>query len=131
MLHDAVAYFNKTPGLIRTAEMGRDLAQVLGTKAAVLMKNHGVTCCGPTAAVCTLVAIFLERACTAQLLAASSGLPWSGPLMEDLADGENARVTLAPPIVEDLWQYFQRQLDRHEVGHFGAEHRQMSFTNIS
>jgi len=114
ILHGDVAYYRHARGLIRTQDQGRELARTLGSKAAVLMKNHGVTTCGPTIAAATLAAIFVERACDAHLLAAASQLPWSGPAEEDLVEGGAARLALNANIVGDLWSYFARQLDRHE-----------------
>jgi ribulose-5-phosphate 4-epimerase/fuculose-1-phosphate aldolase len=114
MLHDKVSYFRKTRGLIVTAEMGAELAQTMGDSAAILIKNHGITTCGPTIAAATLMAIFLEKACSAQLVAQSTGLPWSGPSDEELALGGAARLELNPNVVADFWSYLHRQLDRHE-----------------
>ena len=115
ILHDKTAEYRKAQGLIVTPDQGRDLADTLGDNAVVLMKNHGVTTCGPTIASATLAAIFIERACNAQLMADASGLSWSGPAQEDLVDGGAARLELRPPIVADFWSYFVRQLDRHEA----------------
>lgn len=114
ILHDKVAYFRQARGLIRTPDQGRELAGTLGDNAAILMKNHGVTTCGPTIASAALAAIFLEKACDAELLAKASGLPWSGPDRADLVSGGAARLELNPPAVADFWSYFERQLDRHE-----------------
>lgn len=114
MLHDNVAYFKKTQGLIVTTAMGEDLARTLGSKAAVLIKNHGITTCGPTISAAVLAAIFLEKACGAELAAQATGLVWSGPSTEELAPGGAARLELNPNAINDFWAYFQRQLDRHE-----------------
>ncbi|MDF2118671.1 class II aldolase/adducin family protein [Roseiarcaceae bacterium H3SJ34-1] len=115
LLHDKVAYYRKAQGLITTPEQGRDLADVLGHNSVVLMKNHGVTTCGATIASAALSAIFIERACTAQLLATASQLPWSGPASEDLVVGGPARLELPPHAEADFWAYFGRQLDRSEI----------------
>ena len=116
MLYDKVAYHRRTRGLIRTADQGREMAELLGAKNVVLMKNHGMTSCGPSVEIATLFAIFLERASAAHLLAAASQLPWSGPELEELTEGGAARLELPPPAIADFWNYFDRQLSRHEIG---------------
>ena len=120
-LEGRVAYYREMPGLIATPELGRALASALGAHAVVLMKNHGVTTCAPSIAGAALAGVFVERACQVQLLLESSGLAWSGPEERDLAPGGRARLELTPPLVEDLWGWFERELARAEAGaHPGA-----------
>lgn len=114
MLADKVAYYRVTQGLIRTSEQGRELAGVLGDKSAVLMKNHGMTTCGATIADAALSAIFLEKACNAEIVAAATGLSWSGPDAKDLLPGGAARLEVNPRLSSDFWSYFGRRLDAYE-----------------
>ncbi|MGD9922558.1 MAG: class II aldolase/adducin family protein [Pseudorhodoplanes sp.] len=114
MMADKVAYYNITKGLIRTVEQGRELAGVLGEKSAVLMKNHGMTTCGATIADATLSAIFLEKACNAEIIAAATGFSWSGPDAKDLLLGGAARLDVNPRLSADFWSYFCRRLDVYE-----------------
>jgi ribulose-5-phosphate 4-epimerase/fuculose-1-phosphate aldolase len=109
-----VAHFREMPGLITTPELGSALAQTLGDRALVLMRNHGVTACAPSIAGAALCGVFVEQACRAQLLLAASGLPWSAPPAEDLAPGGRARLELSPALVDDLWGWFERELARAE-----------------
>lgn len=113
-LQSRVAYYRKMPGLIVTPELGRELAETLDAKCVVLMKNHGVTTAAPNLAGAALSSIFIERACRVQLLLAASGLPWSAPPEGDLGRGGPARLDLSPALVDDFWEYFNRQLDREE-----------------
>ncbi|MBX9842540.1 MAG: class II aldolase/adducin family protein [Xanthobacteraceae bacterium] len=121
MLADRVAYYRKAQGLIRTIEQGRDLATVLGVKSTVLMKNHGVTTCGQTIAAAALAAIFVEKACNAQLTAAASQFGWSGPDEIDLQPGGAARLDLNQQLIADFWSYFMRRLDAYETEHPAAK----------
>lgn len=116
MLSDRVAYYRKAQGLIRTIEQGRHLAGILGGNSTVLMKNHGVTTCGQTIAAAALAAIFIEKACSAQLTAAASGFEWSGPNQTDLQPGGAARLDLNQQLIADFWSYFMRRLDAYEAG---------------
>lgn len=116
-----VAYYRKAKGLIRTVEQGRDLASVLGGNSTVLMKNHGVTTCGQSIAAAALAAIFVERACNAQLIVAASGFAWSGPDQMDLQPGGAARLDLNQQHVADFWSYFMRRLDANEAAGAAAK----------
>ena len=114
MLHGRMSYFRKMRGLIRTPEQGRELASVLGSASVVLMKNHGMTACGPSIELTALWAIFLERASYAQLTAAATPYQWSGPDPDDLLEGGPAHMALPEAIIRDFWSYFCRRLERAE-----------------
>lgn len=113
-LQGGLAYYRRMPGLIVTPELGRELAATLAEKWLVLMKNHGVTTAAPTVAGAALASIFVERACRVQLLLTSSGLAWSAPPENELAESGSARLPLSPRLIDDFWGYFNRQLDRVE-----------------
>ncbi|OIQ91205.1 decarboxylase NovR [mine drainage metagenome] len=70
---DGLPYFNDTINLIRTPAMGAAVAQALGARKAVLLRNHGVALVGATVEESTILAIMLDNACRIQLLAESAG----------------------------------------------------------
>jgi len=109
-----VAYYRRMPGLIATPELGRELAGCLGACWVVLMKNHGLTSCGPTVAAAALASLFAESACRVQLLLGASGLAWSAPDARELAPGGASRLELSPRLVGEFWAYLGRDLDRRE-----------------
>lgn len=113
-LEGRVAYYREMRGLIASPDLGRELARTLGPHMVVLMKNHGVTTCGPNVAGAALASLFAERACRVQLLLAGSGLCFSAPPAQDLLPGGAARLELSARLVEDLWAWFERDLARHE-----------------
>ena len=69
IFHDGLPTFDYTTALIRTPELGVEVAKSLGKYRGVLMKNHGSTVVGETIEVATLYAIFLEKAARIQLMA--------------------------------------------------------------
>jgi ribulose-5-phosphate 4-epimerase/fuculose-1-phosphate aldolase len=82
--HDAVPFaalprFTGTGALIATAELGRTLAEALGSANAVLMPHHGAVTVGADPATAVMYAVLLERACRTQLMALAAGGPrtWS------------------------------------------------------
>jgi ribulose-5-phosphate 4-epimerase/fuculose-1-phosphate aldolase len=105
---DPVPMFHGTGALIKTVELGQQLATTLGPALAVLMKNHGVTFCGASIEAATCIGIWLERACRAQLDVTASGMSWSSP------DAEAERVRngqiWSDVHVEHSWGYYSRKL---------------------
>jgi L-fuculose-phosphate aldolase len=61
--------------LIRTPEQGEALAEALGARGALLLKNHGVVVVGRTVAEATIRAVVLENAARLQWLARCFGGP--------------------------------------------------------
>ena len=59
--------------LVMTAAQGQAVAEALGDRRAVLMRNHGITVAGPSIEVATVWASELERSCRLQLAATQLG----------------------------------------------------------
>jgi ribulose-5-phosphate 4-epimerase/fuculose-1-phosphate aldolase len=76
-----IARFTRTGGLIKTAELGRELARVIGDGAGCLIPRHGLVTVGPDAATAVMRAVLLARACQVQLQAMAAGeiRLWSDP----------------------------------------------------
>jgi L-fuculose-phosphate aldolase len=78
IFYDSLPLFDYTTALIRTPQLGQEVAKTLEGCRGVLMLNHGVTVVGISVEVATLHAVFLEKAARIQLLAMASGNPsWS------------------------------------------------------
>ena len=77
--------FTRTSELIRKAEVGDEMADVLGDHNAVFLRNHGVVFCGDSIEKMTIVGVQLETACQQQLEIAASGLPYDWPDDAELA----------------------------------------------
>ncbi len=106
IFHEGLPLFDATTALIRTPELGQEVAKTLGKCRAVLMKNHGSTVVGSTIQEATLYAVFLEKAARVQLLATASGEPsWS-------SDEEAAlkfEQIYTPHRLGSMWDYFVRR----------------------
>ena len=65
--------FDRTADLITTAELGREVANALGSHSAVFLVNHGIVTVGPDVETAVVRAVILERACAQQLLVRGHG----------------------------------------------------------
>jgi len=79
LTHDAVlfaegiSFFEETPELITEREQGRAVAEALGTRRAVVLRNHGVVVADKDVRWAVLSAITLERAIRLQAIASTLG----------------------------------------------------------
>jgi L-fuculose-phosphate aldolase len=106
IFHEGLPLFDRTTQLIRTPELGAEVAKSLGRCRGVLMRNHGSTVVGESVEVATLHAVFLEKAARIQLLAMASGDPtWSSD--------EDAKLKYeqiyTPHRLGTMWNYFVRR----------------------
>lgn len=106
----ALARYTLTADLIRTPEMGATVAEALGDRNALLLINHGIVTVGPDVGTAVLTAMFLEKACRMQLMAAAAGgqLSWSS---DEEALGKRERV-YGPHQLSAAWKYMQRRLEK-------------------
>lgn len=108
---EPVPMFYGTGALVKTVELGQELAGALGPALAVFMKNHGVTFCGATVERAVLAGIWLERACKAQLDITASGMDWSSP--DETSEAErNSQIwsDTNDVHIEHSWGYYSRKL---------------------
>ena len=70
--YGAIAYYEYN-GLALDPSEGERMAQALGGKSVLMLRNHGVLVTGGSAAQAFERLYFLERACQAQILALSTG----------------------------------------------------------
>jgi ribulose-5-phosphate 4-epimerase/fuculose-1-phosphate aldolase len=71
--HDDVAYYEVYDGVLADESEGEHMAEVMGDKRILMMRNHGAMIVGSTVARAYLDTYQLERACMYQLLAVSGG----------------------------------------------------------
>ena len=89
--HGHVAYDDTYAGTADFVEEGERLANVIGRRHVLFMKNHGVLVTGDTVAQAYRRIYKLERVCRAQVLALSTGKP-----LEILSDEIVAQVQSPP-----------------------------------
>lgn len=69
------ALFDDYKGVVLDTSEGQRLAQALGAKKAIILRNHGILTVGHTVDEAAWWYISLERSCQAQLLAEAAGKP--------------------------------------------------------
>jgi ribulose-5-phosphate 4-epimerase/fuculose-1-phosphate aldolase len=106
IFYQGLPTFDYTTALIRTSELGVEVAKSLGQCRGLLMKNHGSTVVGETIETATLYAIFLEKAARLQLMASASGDPsWTS---DDEAPVKFEQI-YTPHRLGSMWDYFVRR----------------------
>jgi ribulose-5-phosphate 4-epimerase/fuculose-1-phosphate aldolase len=73
LFHEGVGLYDDSADLITTSEQGRKVADALGQRRAVLLKNHGVMVVGEDVRWTMLGALTLERALKLQVIANALG----------------------------------------------------------
>ena len=75
LFHDSLGIYDETINLIRSPELGAGVARALGSRRAVLLKNHGVVVAGATIEEVVISTIMLENAAMIQMTAEAAGTP--------------------------------------------------------
>jgi len=70
---DRLAYHNYDSLALENSRQGTNLAEDLGQKKAMILRNHGTLTCGATVQEAFLYAYFLEQACKVQCAALAGG----------------------------------------------------------
>jgi L-fuculose-phosphate aldolase len=105
----AIPCFTLTADLIVTRELGRALAETLGTHDAVFLVNHGFVAVGPDLPSAVVRAIVLERACQQQLLVRSFGL---GLTHSDDAEALAKRASIwHERAIRSVWDHLVRLVE--------------------
>lgn len=90
-LHDQVRYLDYS-GLFRSDQQRRDLAEALGDKSIMMLRNHGPIIAGTSVAQAFSLMYFLEFACRVQVATLSSSADYVQP---DLSHVEQASAAFA------------------------------------
>ena len=103
---DRIAEYERI-ALIRSRELGDELAVTLGQGLAVLMRGHGITTAAADVRTATVAACFLEESAALQLrmLAAAGG---DAARLRSYTREQAERLSdqLSAPIVERAWEYY-------------------------
>jgi len=104
-----VPVFTSTSDLILTAELGKEVAGVLGGARAAFLVNHGIVTVGPTLEAATVAAVLLERACRQQSVTASFG-GWAS-WTDDEEARRKRRHMVSDQAISAVWDYLVRSLE--------------------
>jgi L-ribulose-5-phosphate 4-epimerase len=100
-----IARFVKTGDLIRTHELGQDLARCLGDRNAVLIPHHGIVTVGADLGRAVAAATHLERACQIALLAGEDAQPSSDEEAMQKRQRSDRHLSMA-------WDYLSRTVPK-------------------
>jgi L-fuculose-phosphate aldolase len=102
--------FSETTELIITPERGKAVARTLGTYGALILRNHGIVTAAASMEEAVWLALKLNQACHAQVLAEMAG----GPIL--VGDPQEAKTKGAyasrPDIHTGIFNYVLRKADR-------------------
>lgn len=112
--HDATLFvppdiprFDGTSGLIRTMDLGAELARQLGPRNAMFLPGHGIVAAGADVPTAIMSAVLLDRACRLQLQAEAAGGP---KIWTDDEEALAKRATCwAPGQLEAGYRYLARR----------------------
>jgi L-fuculose-phosphate aldolase len=94
------------PGEPVADDAGRIISGALGEAKTILLANHGLLAAGASVEEATYLAVFMERACRMQLLAAAAG--GVREVKPELAREAKAFL-LQPAIVRGTFAYWARR----------------------
>jgi len=108
---DRIAEYERI-GLIRSRELGDELAQTLGSGLAVLMRGHGITTAAGDIRTATIAACFLEESAALQLrMLAAAGGDAARVRAYTREQAERLSDQLSPTIVARAWEYYAALAD--------------------
>jgi L-ribulose-5-phosphate 4-epimerase len=101
----------RTPDLITTAQLGNEIAQVLGDKPAILLRGNGQVTVGRTIPEAVMMAIYLEEA--AEVL--YGALQIGKPIPLTLDESQHRQVEALPPVdMERAWNFFKSRVEKSQ-----------------
>jgi L-ribulose-5-phosphate 4-epimerase len=107
----ALKKFEESSDLIVTAEQGMAVAKLLDEHKIVLLRNHGIVVAASSIEEACVRGVLLEHSAKTQVTAASMGaFSWA-------TDAEallKRKRFYHPDAVQNLWEYFGRQLSRQK-----------------
>lgn len=109
LFNDGVALFDDTAALITDEEQGRAVAQALGRRRALILRNHGVVVADRDVRWAVLSAVTLERAIRLQVVASTLGelRPIASEAAEELHAGKYQERFL-----DEYWEAWIRKVRR-------------------
>ncbi len=114
--HSGMHFWGKVPfydslDLIRSKKQGVELAEVMGEKSYVLMKNHGIVTAGRTLEEAVILAIDFEKAAKDHLMI--SGFEKVTVVPPDLAEMMSKKLFI-PEQYGMMWDFYCRKVGRHK-----------------
>tara|TARA_B100001989_G_scaffold249772_1_gene225658 strand:- start:440 stop:1180 length:741 start_codon:yes stop_codon:yes gene_type:complete len=105
-------HYHDYDALVTSASQGEQLAQDLGDKFILLMRNHGVLITGRTIQEAMFYTHHLELACKTQCLALSMQQPLITPSQHTCEKSVNTLLNFEKDLGKRDWQAWVRQLEK-------------------
>ena len=105
--------FYESPELIRTKEQGVELAQTMGDRLYVLMKNHGIVTAGRSLEEAAILAIDFEKAAREHLMVSLFGK--AEGVSAAFAEQMSKKI-FNPEQYRTIWDFYCRKLERFLSG---------------
>jgi L-fuculose-phosphate aldolase len=109
LFKEGIASLDEVPEMIMGRSQGQVVAEALGDRSALLMRNHGVLVVGRDAPWAVLTAVTLERAVQLQTTAASLGKLRT---VADEAVGPLYEMKYREAFLDEYWDAWIRELRR-------------------
>jgi L-fuculose-phosphate aldolase len=113
LFREGVASLDEAPEMIVGRRQGQVVAEALGNRSALLMRNHGVLVVGKTVPWAVLTAVTLERA--VQIQATAARLGELRPVAPDVVDPLH-EMKYRDAFTEEYWDAWIRELRRDGRG---------------
>lgn len=108
----SLAYFDRVTDLVVTPKLGQALADALGNKKAVIMKNHGIVVVGASIQEAAVRAFLLEKTIKTLFVARGFGQPG---FTDDEEAVRKAQRIFTEKKTNAMWQALVRQLEYKEA----------------
>lgn len=113
--HDATPIMNTTRFTLTTntvtnTKVADQAAEALSNANTMLLKNHGIVAVGKSIQETVTWAVVLENACKLQIIAESSGIPYSWS--EDREAKLKSKIIFGSTAIREYWAYWCRMVDR-------------------
>jgi L-fuculose-phosphate aldolase len=113
LFEDGLGNYKDIAGLITNSDLGKSVADALGNRKAVIMKNHGLLAVGKTIPWLVYINLTLERAIKVQMMANQLGE--LTPLSNEIAT-KVSKEKYRDSFISGYWKYLKRKLNRFEIG---------------
>ncbi len=107
---DNTNFFDLTSHTIMDMDTGNALAEALGDKDVLFMRNHGTVVVGKTVKEAILKMISLEKACHTQLTLLATHLPYSVANKQDIE--KKKQFIFGQMALKGFWDYICRGVNR-------------------
>ena len=114
LFKDGIGVFDESADLITRPEQGLAVSRVLGSRRAVLLRNHGIVVVGKDIPWAAISALTLERAAYIQAIAVSFGS--LRPMTFEMAESLHPNK-YPDDYMGNYWQYLIRELRRQRLDH--------------